>query len=118
MTRKMLVSCAVACVAMFLLGASSRQAWQTVTSGSESHAFLVSGAGSHANLSAGQGGESAYLLLVSRPGGSASPHVALIAEADGSQRIQFRDDGGEVRTISLSRLADMLDAAAVVEEKR
>lgn len=116
MNRKMFVLCSIALVALCLLGASSRQAWRTITTGSESHGFLVSGAGAYANLSAGQGGESAYLMLVSRPGGAAAPHVALISDADGSQRIQFRDDGGDVRTISLSRLADLLDSAAVVEE--
>ena len=113
------LSFVVVCSLIGLLGASSKQAWQTFTQGSgEAHAFLTGAQGSYADLCVGQGGESAYLLLVSRaPGGSAVPHVAIIADADGQQRIQFREDGGKVRTISLSRLADVVDAAAAHQEE-
>ena len=120
------LSIVVVCSLVGLLGASSKQAWQTFTQGSgEAHGFLAGAQGSYADLCAGQGsyagygGESAYLMLVSRaPGGNAVPHVAIIADADGPQRIQFRDDGGNVRTISLSRLADVVDAAAAHQEER
>ncbi len=113
-TKPRWLSLVAVCSLVGLLGASSKQAWQTFTQGSgETHAFLTGVNGSYVNLCASQGGESAYLMLVSRaPGGSAVPHVAIIADANGRQRIQFRDDGGMVREISLSRLADVVDAAA------
>ncbi len=118
-TKPRSLSLVVVCLLIGLLGASSKQVWKTFTQGSgETHAFLTGAKGSYANLCAGQGGKAhAYLMLVSRaPGGDSVPHVAIIADADGRQRIQFLDDGGNVRTISLSRLADVVDAAAAHQE--
>lgn len=94
-------------------GRARRPVFTTTRSDDASYAFLQSGGEGYATICTGDRGDSSTWILLSAAGnGIETPHVAVIADADGGQRIQFKERGGRVRTISLSRLADMLDSQA------
>ena len=102
------------------LGAAfSRPVFTTSQRGETAYAFVQSGGAGYATICTGDRGDSCTWIFLSAAGnGIETPHVAVVADADGGQRIQFKDAGGAVRTISLSRLADFLESQATAEAVR
>jgi len=119
-TNRLAVIGVIAVVIVASLGAAfSRPVFTTSRRGKTAYAFVHSDGAGYATICTGDRDDSSTWMLLSASGnGIETPHVAVIADADGGQRIQFKERGGKVRTISLSRLADFLDAQATVEAVR